>query len=76
MWWGVLGMAAWVVFWALVVLLVVSLVRSRTRESTHRPTAALRVLEERYARGEITAEELAERRAVLIRRDDRRADEE
>lgn len=51
---GLLGLA----FWILLIALIVALVRAPGRSGA-------RVLEERYARGEITREEFLERRAVL-----------
>jgi uncharacterized membrane protein len=52
-------------FWAVVILLVV-LLASAMRTTARAPgRPALLVLEERYARGEITNEEFLERRAVL-----------
>jgi|Tabmets5t2r1_1033131.scaffolds.fasta_scaffold05703_2 putative membrane protein len=55
------GLALWILLIALIVLLV------RGLRTTGRGSGgpALRVLEERYARGEITAEEFLERRGVL-----------
>jgi putative membrane protein len=59
--WGFMGFT----FWLLLVVLVVLLVRG-TRTTARDPRgAAVRVLEERYARGEITREDFLERRAVL-----------
>lgn len=63
---GVLMMLAWVAFWALVVWLVVALLRRRPAKESASP--ALRILEERYARGEISHEEFQERREVLSRK--------
>jgi putative membrane protein len=59
--WGIMGIASWVLLIALVVLLVRG-TRTPARDSRG---AAVRVLEERYARGEITREDFLERRAVL-----------
>jgi putative membrane protein len=55
------GLALWILLIALIVLLV------RGARTSERPSGgpAIRLLEERYARGEITAEEFLERRAVL-----------
>jgi putative membrane protein len=54
---------AWVAFWVAVVFLIVRAVR----RGGARPqgSSALRVLEERYARGEIDRDEFFERRSVL-----------
>lgn len=62
--WGLLMMALWIVFWVVVIMVIVRLVR-RSNRHLERGSAALDVLEERYARGEITREEFQERRAVL-----------
>ena len=54
-----------VAFWVLVVLLIVWAVRST---ATPRPTedrGALRILDERFAGGEIEPDEYKERRAIL-----------
>jgi uncharacterized membrane protein len=58
---GLIGMAFWILLIALIVLLV------RGMRTTARATdgPALPLLEERYARGEITREEFVERRAML-----------
>lgn len=59
--WGLMGVAFWILLAALIVVLV------RGKRTTGRAPGgpALSVLEERYARGEITREEFLERRAVL-----------
>jgi uncharacterized membrane protein len=59
--WGLTGVAFWIVLIALLVLFVRGM-RTTARASGG---AAVRVLEERYARGEITREEFLERRTVL-----------
>jgi putative membrane protein len=64
--WGVLIWLASVAFWVLLIVIIVALLRGRPATSgPPAPRAALRVLEERYARGEIPREEFLERRAVL-----------
>jgi putative membrane protein len=64
--WGFLIGVAWIAFWVLLILGIVALVRARpTAARTGASGEALRVLEERYARGEISREEFLERRAVL-----------
>jgi putative membrane protein len=55
---------AWLAFWIAVVVIVVRLLKSGP--ATTRPSSALRVLEERYARGEIDRDEYFERRRVLL----------
>jgi putative membrane protein len=57
-----------VIFWVLLiglVALVVLLVRGRRTSARDSRAAAVGVLEERYARGEITREDFLERRTVL-----------
>jgi putative membrane protein len=59
--WGFMGLAFWIVLIGLIVLI------TRGMPTTARDSrgSAVRLLEERYARGEITREEFLERRAVL-----------
>ena len=59
--WGLMGVAFWIVLIALLVLLVRGM--RTTKGASGGPGA--RLLEERYARGEITREEFLERRTVL-----------
>ena len=58
---GFIGIAFWIVLVGVIVLVV------RGMRTTARDGAgtAVRLLEERYARGEITREEFLERRAVI-----------
>ena len=63
--WGFLALAGTVVFWTLLIVLLVKLLKTKPSLSVHQSSSALQVLEERYARGEITREEYFERRAVL-----------
>jgi len=62
-WMGLMMIA----FWALVIFLVVWAIRSFTRGPASRPpsSAALNILEERFARGEISPEEFAEHKRVI-----------
>lgn len=55
---------AWLLFWVVVIIVVIRLVK---RGSAHpgQSSSAVSLLEERYARGELTREEFLERRAVL-----------
>jgi putative membrane protein len=55
-----LGPTAMVLFWVLVVAGIVALVRSYGRSSQSRPDRAHEILRERYARGEISRQELEE----------------
>jgi putative membrane protein len=58
---GFMGIA----FWILLIALIVLLVRG-TRPSAPEPRGpAVRLLDERYARGEISREDFLERRSVL-----------
>ena len=59
--WGFMGLAFWILLAALIMLLVRG-TRTPARDLAGGP---VRVLEERYARGEITREDFLERRAVL-----------
>lgn len=61
---GLFMMLFWVFVIALVVWLVLTLSRSQTR-STGGQGSALGILEERFARGEIDAEEFRVRRAAI-----------
>jgi putative membrane protein len=65
-WWIFVGFL-WLAFWVAVVVVVVGLLRGRSRPALGGSalTPALHLLEERYARGEISREEFLERRAVL-----------
>jgi putative membrane protein len=59
--WGLTGVA----FWILLIVLIVLLVRGVRTTARASGGPAVRLLEERYARGEITREEYLERRNVL-----------
>jgi putative membrane protein len=64
---GIIWALAPIAFTILCVVIIISLVRSaRSGRSHPRGSAALRTLEERYARGEIDRDEFLERRAVLL----------
>ncbi len=70
-WGGWLAMGfALVIFWGLVITGIVLLVRSLGHRhdvtaGPTGPTAALRILDDRFARGEIDAEEYGRRRQLL-----------
>jgi putative membrane protein len=59
--WGFMGLA----FWILLIGLIVLITRGMATAARASREPAVRLLEERYARGEITREEFLERRAVL-----------
>lgn len=61
---GILWMA---LFWIGVILLVVWAVRSPEETSSRPQPAALQILEERFARGELDADEFTARRQQLVR---------
>lgn len=63
--WGLVGFLVMAAFWILVVMIIVGLVRGG---GTRRGPGAgsLRILEERYAQGEIDREEFLERRRYLL----------
>ncbi len=67
--WALFSFVVFVLFWIGVVWLIATLVR-RDRDAGPPPAPrrppALDVLEERYARGEISREEFVERRTVLL----------
>ena len=70
-WWvGLLSMAMYLIFWAVVILFAVKLFK---KYFTDRPTppkseedSALKILRERYARGEIDAEEFKQKKSDLL----------
>jgi putative membrane protein len=66
--WGVFWGLLWAAFWVVVILVAVWLLRGELPRLQHRfgEPPALRLLEERYARGEISREDFLERRAVLL----------
>jgi putative membrane protein len=63
--WGVLIWLASAAFWILVIAGIVALVRGHGGSGGPSGGSALRLLEERYARGEISREEFFERRSTL-----------
>jgi putative membrane protein len=66
--WGLIWGLIWAVFWIGLIVVVVLLLRHDLPQLHHRfhEPPALRLLEERYARGEISREEFLERRHVLL----------
>lgn len=68
MWgYGGLGFLWMALFWAGVILLVVWAVRRPDDRNGDSRRRALEILEERYARGEVDAEEFTARRQQLVR---------
>jgi putative membrane protein len=65
--WGWLGVLLGAVFWIGIIAVAVFLLRGEVPDIRERfgGSPALRLLEERYARGEISRDEFLERRAVL-----------
>ena len=67
-WGGWLGMGfSMILFWAVVIGIAIWAVRSLNRGSVGRPhkSTALGILEDRYARGEITPEEFTKGKLLL-----------
>jgi len=65
-WFGGIMMVFW---WALIVLAIVALVRWVSGASrVSREKSAQEILDERYARGELSKEEYTEKRAVIAGR--------
>jgi putative membrane protein len=66
--WGWLGGLFFTVFWIAVIVIAVYLLRQEMPHLERRfgGSPALRLLEERYARGEISREEFLDRRRVLL----------
>ena len=67
--WGWIAALLSAIFWIAVIVGAIVLLRNEVPKLGRRsgPTHALRILEERYARGEISREEFLERREVLMR---------
>lgn len=66
MWgYGGLGLIWMTLFWVGVILLVIWAVR-RPEETSRRQHSALEILEERFARGELDADEFTARRQQLV----------
>ena len=70
--WWIVMMIAMVLFWTLLVFGIVALVRHNRPTSPHTSTSstsstssAIAILQERFARGELTEEEYNRRRAIL-----------
>lgn len=64
---GWLGGLSMMLFWAGLVLLIAWAARGTSMNRPYQGHGALDILEERFARGEIDATELAERRRELVR---------
>lgn len=64
------GMGPWgwmmtIAFWTVVILLVIWAIRSTVRQGQRDEDSALRILDDRFARGEIDREDYEERRRIL-----------
>jgi putative membrane protein len=66
--WGLVWGLIWAAFWVAIIVVAFLLLRHELPQMHHRfgEPPALRMLEERYARGEISREEFLERREVLL----------
>jgi len=66
--WGLVWGLIWAAFWVGIIVVAVLILRHELPHMHHRfgEPPALRLLEERYARGEISREEFLERREVLL----------
>jgi putative membrane protein len=65
-WWMVFGWIWMVVFWGLIIWAVATLLRYLgARDSGQRPSNATTIVEERFARGEITRDQFEEMRKTL-----------
>lgn len=65
-WMGFLGPVFMILFWGLIILGIVALVQRTTGQGSEpRGNSALRILEERYAKGEISKEEFEEKKKDL-----------
>lgn len=67
---GLIAVLIQILFWGAVIFVAVKLIKRSNSGSGPRKSSALTILEERYARGEITQEEFNQRRAVLRERYD------
>jgi putative membrane protein len=63
--WGIVGGLVSIAFLVLVVVLVAALMSNRSGAGPTAASSAIRILEERYARGDISRDEFLERRAAL-----------
>ncbi len=54
------------VFWALLVLFIIWLVRESNHDNSRSHSDALRILKERYAKGEITKKEFEEKKEDIV----------
>ena len=64
-WYGWIGPALMLVFWAAVIVAIVFFIRRQGRASLPRDESALDILKERYARGEINKEEYEQKKSDL-----------
>jgi putative membrane protein len=71
--WGLIAGLTSLAIFVFIIFLFVSLLRNGLRIGPSVGSRAIRLLEERYARGEISRDEFLERRAVLTRAPDESA---
>jgi putative membrane protein len=65
-WWMIPGFVWMIAFWGFIIWLLVTLVNRSNTPTDNRPQSnAMAILEERYARGEITKEQFEEMRRTL-----------
>lgn len=67
---GLIAVLIQILFWGAVIFVAVKLIKRSNSGAGPPRSSALAILEERYARGEITQEEFNQRRAVLRERHD------
>ncbi|MCL5003948.1 MAG: SHOCT domain-containing protein [Patescibacteria group bacterium] len=65
---GLIGVIFNILFWVLIVLLIVSLFKhlSGSKEAEKESDSSLKILKERYARGEINKEEFDQKKKDLL----------
>ena len=67
---GWVGLISMILFWTLIIWAIVALIRSVSGKETHYENnehEALRIIKERYARGEINKKEFDEKKRDLLK---------
>lgn len=68
--WGLGGGIMMIIFWAVIILSIVWIVKEvggrNNSDKTHRGKSAIEILEERYAKGEITKEQFESMKKDII----------